>query len=165
MSTGAARACSVCLSAEPVSPLSSYLTWPFLLVRRMVYHVDPAPLVGWLMFHSQRHLHSPASMSASERTSFGPTLGHVMELLQEATGCERIYLTAFGESFPHLHAHLIPRYENRPETHAWAIADHYRTCNAEGGTFADKAECAAIASRLKAMLAANPPPPIPNAKL
>jgi diadenosine tetraphosphate (Ap4A) HIT family hydrolase len=31
-----------------------------------------------------------------------------------------------GESFPHLHAHLIPRYPDKPETFAWAIADHYR---------------------------------------
>ena len=60
----------------------------------MVYHVDPAPLVGWLMFHSQRHLHSPASMNAAERASFGPTIGHVMEVLEQASGCERIYMTA-----------------------------------------------------------------------
>ena len=128
----------------------------------MVYQSDPARLVGWLMFHSQRHLHSPASMTAAERASFGPTVGHVMEVLEQATGCERIYMTAFGESFPHLHAHLIPRYPDKPETHAWAIADHYRECNAEGGTFADAAECAAMNEKLKSMLAANPPPPIPT---
>jgi hypothetical protein len=57
-----------------------------------------------------------------------------------------------------IHAHLIPRYPDRPETHAWAIADHYRACNAPGGTFADAADCAAISAKLKALLAANPPP-------
>jgi diadenosine tetraphosphate (Ap4A) HIT family hydrolase len=129
----------------------------------MVFHVDPAPLAGWLMFHAQRHLHSPASMTAAERASFGPTIGHVMELLEQATGCERIYMTAFGESFPHLHAHLIPRYPDRPETHAWAIADHYRACNAPGGTFADAAECEAITAKMKALIASNPPPPIATA--
>ena len=151
----------------------------------MVYQSDPAPLPGWLMFHSQRHIHSPASMNAAERASFGPTIGHIMELLEKATGCERIYMTAFGESFPHLcvpysacaswacliacadsHAHLIPRYANMPDTHAWAIADHYRGTADESIPMADPAECAAMNDKLRSMLAADPPPALPgSAKL
>ena len=128
--------------------------------RRMVYQSDPAPLPGWLMFHSQRHIHSPASMNAAERASFGPCIGHIMELLEQATGCERIYLTAFGESFPHLHAHLIPRYPDMPETHAWAIADHYRGTADESIPMADPEECKVVSDRLIELLAANPPPAI-----
>ena len=33
-------------------------------------------------------------MNAAERASFGPAIGHVMEVLEEATGVERIYMTA-----------------------------------------------------------------------
>jgi diadenosine tetraphosphate (Ap4A) HIT family hydrolase len=128
----------------------------------MVYQSDPAPLPGWLMFHSQRHLHSPASMNAAERASYGPTIGHMMELLEEATGCERIYMTAFGESFPHLHAHLIPRYSNLPDTHAWAIADHYRGTADGSIPMANAKDCAACSDKLLDLLKAKPPPTLPE---
>ena len=129
----------------------------------MVYQNNPSPLVGWLMFHSQRCLHSPASMNASERASFGPCLGHVMQKLEEATGVDRIYQVAFGESFPHLHAHLIPRWPDKPETFAWAVADHYRGTADGSIEMADEAETAAMNDKLKAMLEADPPPAIDDA--
>ena len=73
-----------------------------------------------------------------------------------------------GESFPHLHAHLIPRYPDKPETHAWSIADHYRATASGEADMADPADVAAMNTKLKAMLKANPPPalgPVAGSKL
>ena len=75
----------------------------------------------------------------------------------------RIYQVAFGESFPHLHAHLIPRWPDKPETFAWDVADHYRGTSDGSIEMADEAETAAMNDKLKAMLEADPPPAIDDA--
>ena len=79
--------------------------------RWLCAHCSPAPLVGWLMFYSQRHVQGPAHFNADERVNFGLAVGHIEEKMLEITGALRAYTVAFGESVPHLHAHLIPRYE------------------------------------------------------
>jgi diadenosine tetraphosphate (Ap4A) HIT family hydrolase len=47
-------------------------------------------------------------------------------LVQELTGCERVYAIAFGEGARHLHLHLIPRHAADPSTESWRVADLYR---------------------------------------
>ena len=42
------------------------------------------------------------------------------------TGCDRVYVIAFGEATPHLHAHLVPRFAAEPATESWRVADLYR---------------------------------------
>jgi diadenosine tetraphosphate (Ap4A) HIT family hydrolase len=51
---------------------------------------------------------------------------HASQLVQQITGCERVYAIAFGEGAPHLHLHLIPRHVSNPLTAAWSVADLYR---------------------------------------
>ena len=102
--------------------------------RWLCAHCSPAPLVGWLMFYSQRHVQGPAHFNADEAANFGLAVGHIEKKQLELTGCLRMYTVAFGESVPHLHAHLIPRYEgsapnavddeDKPfEGYAFGIAD------------------------------------------
>ena len=86
------------------------------------------------MFYSQRHVQGPAHFNADEAANFGLAVGHIEKKQLELTGCLRMYTVAFGESVPHLHAHLIPRYEgsapnavddeDKPfEGYAFGIAD------------------------------------------
>ena len=52
------------------------------------------------------------------------------QLVQQITGCDRVYAIAFGEGASHLHLHLIPRFADDPATSAWLVADHYRAVQA-----------------------------------
>ena len=48
------------------------------------------------------------------------------KLVKRISGCDRVYLIAFGEGARHLHLHLIPRHEDDNQTAAWLVADLYR---------------------------------------
>jgi len=90
------------------------------------HHPDPAPLAGWLLLDSRRHLGGPLALSDREARAWGPAVRHASQLVQRLTGCERVYAIAFGEGAPHLHLHLIPRFAADPASAAWSVADLYR---------------------------------------
>ncbi len=95
------------------------------------HHPDPAPLTGWLLLDSLRHCPGPIDFRADEAKSWGSVLRDSSALVQTLTGCDRVYVIAFGEGAQHLHLHLIPRFIKNSFTTSWAVADHYRAV-AEG---------------------------------
>ena len=90
------------------------------------HHPEPAPMKGWLLLDSIRHIQSPINFTNEEAISWGLMVQKASDLVQKLTHCERVYLIAFGEGAKHLHLHLIPRFEKNEMTNAWSIADHYR---------------------------------------
>jgi diadenosine tetraphosphate (Ap4A) HIT family hydrolase len=90
--------------------------------------IEPACAVpGWVMLISQRHLPGPAEFDDREATSFGPTFRHLQRVLLEVTGALRIYSAAMGESSPHFHCHLVPRYASMPSgAKGWPVFDLLR---------------------------------------
>lgn len=97
--------CSICANVAASGPDTIWED-----SRWLCAHCDPAPLPGWLMFYSQRHVQGPAKFNSDEAANFGLAVRHIEQKLEELTGALRIYTVAFGESTAHLHAHLIPRY-------------------------------------------------------
>lgn len=69
-----------------------------------------AGVPGWLIVHAQRHVAGIAHFNDTEAENFGPAFRHFEKLLEEVTGALRIYTCAMGESSPHFHCHLVPRY-------------------------------------------------------
>jgi len=90
------------------------------------HHPDPAPLPGWLLLDSRRHLGGPIDFLPEEAAAWGSAVQEASRLVQSLSGCERVYAIAFGEGARHLHLHLIPRFGNDPDTEAWKVADLYR---------------------------------------
>lgn len=90
------------------------------------HHPDPAPLTGWLLLDARRHLGGPIQFTAEEAAAWGIAVQQASQLVQQLTGCDRIYAIAFGEGARHLHLHLIPRFGSEPESEAWKVADLYR---------------------------------------
>jgi len=117
--TLAAETCAICQIHGAVSTQTSYeIGRGALWVLR--HHPDPAPLLGWLLLDSARHLGGPADFNPEEAAAWGLAVQHASALVKELTGCDRVYAIAFGEGAPHLHLHLIPRFASDPTPpHGW----------------------------------------------
>ena len=129
----------------------------------------PAPLPGWLLFHSQRHVHGPADFTDEECASFTFAIRHVENKLLEATGALRIYTSLIGETGPHLHAHLIPRYSDERLTEmgvdlalgsAMGVFDLNRGVGGRTVPAADPVAVERVSAALKEKLAADPIPSV-----
>lgn len=117
--------CAICrLHQDPLSRERYEISRSELWLIR--HHPDPAPLPGWLLLDSMRHCSGPLDFKLSEAQSWGGAVRDASRLVQQITGCDRVYAIAFGEGAPHLHLHLIPRFADDPATSAWSVADHYR---------------------------------------
>ncbi len=117
--------CGVCNAhANPATRQNYEIgSTPLWLLR---HHPDPAPLTGWLLLDARRHLGGPLHFTSEEAQAWGPAVQQASCLLQDLTGCDRVYAMAFGEGARHLHLHLIPRFSSDPGTEAWKVADLYR---------------------------------------
>ncbi|MCY4111535.1 MAG: hypothetical protein OXF96_06300 [Chloroflexi bacterium] len=151
-------ACDVCHAnaGEAPSPGGVIFANDLWFVR---HTPPPAPLVGWMMLHPQRHVQGPAHFTDEETENFGPVLRHLTRTLEEVTGALRIYVVAFGESVPHMHAHLAPRYAQMPnDAVAWSLSDTFR--QVAGGELpgADQGDVDRIIADYRAALEADPPP-------
>lgn len=113
------------------------------------HHPDPAPLVGWLLLDSLRHVAEPADFNDQEAASWGLAVRYSSALLKEQTGCDRVYVIAFGEGAPHLHLHLIPRFAGDARTSAWSVADHYRAVASGERAAASSAQVAELVARAR----------------
>lgn len=124
-----------------------------------VRHTDPPHAVpGWMMFISRRHVGGPAHFNDREAASFGPALRHFERLLEKVTGALRIYTAALGESSPHFHAHMVPRYATMPkDARAWGVFDLERAAKA-GEIAVDPAEVQRVLAAYRAALEDDPPP-------
>ena len=89
---------------------------------------------------------------------FGFALRHFERVLEQVTGALRIYTAAMGESHPHFHAHMVPRYATMPrDAKAWSVFDLQRAVGA-GEVPIDRAEVARISEAYRQALAAAPRP-------
>jgi len=119
---------------------------------------SPCPVAGWTMLLARRHVAGPAVFDDAEAASFGPTLRHLQRVLLEVTGALRIYTAAMGESSPHFHAHMVPRYAQMPrEAKGWAVFDLQRAAQA-GEIEPPVDDSARVAEAYRAALARNQPP-------
>jgi diadenosine tetraphosphate (Ap4A) HIT family hydrolase len=117
--------CAICqLHEDPIQRQSHEIRRDALWLLR--HHPDPAPLAGWLLLDARRHLGGPLDFTDPEAAAWGLAVRQASQLVRQLTGCERVYLIAFGEGAPHLHLHLIPRFAADPASSAWAVADLYR---------------------------------------
>jgi len=143
-----ADTCAICQIHRSVSAQKSHeIGRGALWVLR--HHPDPSPLPGWLLLDSVRHLGGPAEFNTGEAAAWGVAVQHASALVQELTGCDRVYAIAFGEGAPHLHLHLIPRFAHNPDTTAWLVADHYRAVIAGERAAADPESVAALVARAR----------------
>jgi len=146
--------CGVCQSLggpEPSAALYEDELWH-------VRHAEPAGVPGWMLLITQRHVGGPAHFDDREAAAFGLALRHFERVLERITGALRIYTAAMGESHPHFHAHLVPRYAEMPrDARAWSVFDLQRAVGA-GELAIDRDAVARVAQAFAEALRAAPPP-------
>ena len=123
-----------------------------------VRHAEPAGVPGWMLLISKRHVAGPAHFDDREAAAFGVALRNFERVLEQVTGALRIYTAAMGESHPHFHAHMVPRYAAMPrDAKAWSVFDLQRAVGA-GELAVDRAEVARVSQAYQQALAASPRP-------
>ena len=144
--------CGVCASLDWGDALYEDDLW-------LVRHSDaPYGLPGWMLLLTKRHVAGPAHFDDEEARRFGGALRHFERVLEGVTGALRIYTAAMGESHPHFHAHMVPRYAAMPkDAKAWAVFDLQRAA-AAGGIAVEEREVARISAAYRTALQAQPPP-------
>ena len=130
-------------------------------------HFKSCPIPGYLMFQSQRHVQGPQEFNDMEAGNLMFALRHVETILKEVTGAERIYTIMIGETGPHFHAHLIPRYSDERLADlgiskslgiAMGVFDLFRKVMAKEHPPADKNECERVHMEMKRRLQLEPLP-------
>jgi diadenosine tetraphosphate (Ap4A) HIT family hydrolase len=147
-------ACGICkkLASSETTPVFENDLWHVRPID------EPSGVPGWMMLVARRHVPGPAHFDAREIASFGPTWCHLQRVLLEVTGALRIYSAALGESSPHFHGHLVPRFEAMPkDAKGWAVFDLERAAKAFE-VVVDSAEVARLTRAFADALAKNPPP-------
>lgn len=144
--------CGVCrLHADDASrALWIHQDGPWLLR----HHPLPAPLPGWLLLDSVRHVGGPADFNTEECATLGAALQRASALVRQLSGCERVYAIAFGEGARHFHLHLIPRHGDDAASESWRVADLYRQVAAGERASADPAAVADLVARGRQLTAA-----------
>jgi diadenosine tetraphosphate (Ap4A) HIT family hydrolase len=118
----------------------------------------PAGVPGWMLLVARRHVPGPADFDAREIASFGPTWCYLQKVLLQVTGALRIYTAALGESSPHFHGHLVPRFAQMPkDAKGWPVFDLERAAQAGEVTHAP-AEVARVTQAFRRALEQAPPP-------
>lgn len=113
------------------------------------HHPLPSPLVGWSFLCAVRHVQGAADLDDAESAELGPALRAASRAVRDLTGCDRVYAIAFGQGAPHLHVHLVPRFDADESTRAWNVADHYRAVEAGAAPAADPSEVARFVARMR----------------
>ena len=146
--------CGICNKLQASSPPAVF--------ENELWHVRPidapAGVPGWMMLVARRHVPGPAQFDARETQSFGPTWCHLQRVLLEVTGALRVYTAAMGESSPHFHGHLVPRFEHMPrDAKGWAVFDLERAAKA-GEVSVDLGEVDRVTRAFSEALEHDPPP-------
>ncbi len=101
------EACPICLSGKPfgiVAELSAtYLT-----------SSPDSPMRGYCCLVLKRHAVELYELGADEACALMRDLQRVAATLQEITGAVKLNYEIHGNTLPHLHVHLFPRYKGDP---------------------------------------------------
>ncbi len=76
----------------------------------------PAPLPGYVCVVSKIHVSEPFDLSPDQQAAFWLDLCSVAQAVRDAVAAAKINYEIHGNTIPHLHLHVFPRYPGDPFT-------------------------------------------------
>ncbi|MBE1554206.1 HIT domain-containing protein [Sporosarcina limicola] len=86
----------------------------FVYVGHIDNNENPGYL-GHLMIDLKRHVPTLGDMTLNEAKAFGCIMARVSKALMISEKAEHIYSFVSGNTVPHLHMHVVPRYPDTPK--------------------------------------------------
>lgn len=118
-----------------------------------VGHLLPTDLtdvyLGYLMVEPKRHVEGLDNLSDAEAASLGVLVRDVARVLKDSERVEHVYSFVLGDAVPHLHIHVVPRYEGTPREYWGARVGEWPDAPRGG-----EADIAVTSDRLRHRLAA-----------
>lgn len=102
-----AETCPVCLRGEPADAVAE------LEACRLLAGED-APMKGYCVLMLRRHAVELYELSAGEAAAFARDVQRAAKAVHEITGAVKLNYEIHGNTIPHLHLHLFPRYAGDP---------------------------------------------------
>jgi diadenosine tetraphosphate (Ap4A) HIT family hydrolase len=100
-------ACAICARGEPLDLLVD-------LAATWVTAPREAALPGYVCIVSKVHAVEPFELRGRARRAFWDEVSAVAEAVGRATGSAKLNYEIHGNTIPHLHLHLYPRYPGDP---------------------------------------------------
>lgn len=119
----------------------------FVYVGHIDNNGEPTYL-GHLMIDLKRHAPTLGDMTNREAMAFGSITARVSRALMDSENAEHIYSLVSGNSVPHLHMHIVPRYIGTPKEYWGPMSVHDWTGAPVGG----KKEVIELCLRIKTYL-------------
>lgn len=99
--------CPICEADRPLDVLAEVAaTW--------VTAATEAPLPGYVCVVSKVHVMEPFALRGMARHAFWDDVSAVAEAVKRVTGSPKLNYEVHGNTIPHLHLHLYPRYPGDP---------------------------------------------------
>jgi len=101
------RSCPICVRGAPRDVLAELeATWVTAQAK--------APLPGYACVVSKRHVVEPFELAPSDLEAFWREAMHVARVLNELFEPAKLNYEIHGNTIPHLHLHLFPRFARDP---------------------------------------------------
>lgn len=99
--------CPICAEGRPLDVVAE-------LDASWVSAPSRAPLPGYVCVTAREHVVEPFDLPGLDRRRYMEELLAVARAIRDATGAEKMNYEIHGNSVPHLHTHLFPRYPGDP---------------------------------------------------
>jgi diadenosine tetraphosphate (Ap4A) HIT family hydrolase len=105
--TPVADDCPICLRGQPMDVLVELpATWATA--------ASDAPLPGYVCVVSKVHVREPFELTGDTRRAWWDDVSRVAAAVASATSAAKLNYEIHGNTIPHLHLHLYPRYPGDP---------------------------------------------------
>jgi diadenosine tetraphosphate (Ap4A) HIT family hydrolase len=108
---------------------------------------DGEVYLGYLFLEVHRHIEGLGDMNEEEAVAVGKMLQRVSGILREHFDVDHVYSHVIGDHVPHLHIHIIPRYQGAPREF-WGLKTDEWPEAPRGGREAVKEFCSKFRSYL-----------------
>ena len=107
-------ACFVCEKHRLGNAAAGGILYEDDLVYAGHIHSKTTAYRGWLTVEPKRHAPGLGDLTDDEAAAVGKLVNRLALVLKEVTTAEHVYAFVLGDSVPHLHVHLAPRYPDTP---------------------------------------------------